>query len=78
MANFHSENLNRSTGKYIKKGPTVSQIGWSPHTVSTHHTLLEKACKLVKKRDSVLLDLTEVENEMTLTYKHDIFTIIFL
>jgi len=52
MANFPSEILNRYTGKYIKKGPTVSQIDQPAHTVSTHHTLIEKACKLVKKETS--------------------------
>ena len=58
MANFHSEILNRSTGKYIKKGPTVSQIDQQAYTLSTHYTLIETACKLVKKRDSVWLDVT--------------------
>ena len=31
-----------------------------------------------QKRDSIWLDLSEVENEMKLTYKHSIFTFILL
>ena len=50
--------LNMFTGKVANKGPTVYQIDQLACTIGT---LIETACKLVKKRDSV----SEVENEMT-------------
>ena len=50
---FLPEILNRSTVEVINKRPTVSQIDQPVHTDDTCSTQIERAFKMVKKRDSI-------------------------
>ena len=61
------------TGKVFNKRSNVSQINQPSHTVCTCGTLKDS-----QKRDSVWLDLPEVENELTLMHKNSFFTFVFL
>ena len=50
---FLQEILNRSTVEVINKRPTVSQIDQPVHTDDSCGTQIERAFKMVKKRESI-------------------------